>query len=472
MKKSEAESIDARSEGGPTRSSDDGAVMAAERRGRVVPAEAHVNSRVMREDERATEAKPFCISKALLWEAWQRVKANRGAAGIDGQTIGGFEADLSKNLYRIWNRMSSGSYFPPAVKAVPIPKKSGGERVLGVPTVGDRIAQTAVTLWLEPELERVFYDDSYGYRPGRSAHDALAVTRKRCWERDWVLEYDIRALFDRIDHGLLLKALRRHCDERWVLLLVERWLTAPMRSRDGSEHPRTLGTPQGGPLSPVLANLFLHYALDRWLATNHPSVPFCRYADDGILHCRSEAEAKAMREHLDARLREVGLELHPEKTRVVYCKDRDRTSTAGNIAFDFLGYTFRPRVARNRWGRLFTTFSPAMSRESACAIRQTVRRWRLHLKSETSLATLARRMLPIVRGWIGYYCRFRASSFQSIARHLDRVLVRWAMRKYKRLRARPGRAFAWLESVKAKRPGLFVHWTGRGAFAVGAMGAR
>jgi len=273
------------------------------------------------EDERVTETKPFNIPKALVWEAWQRVKANKGSAGVDGQTIEMFESDLNRNLYRIWNRMSSGSYFPPAVKAVPIPKKTGGERVLGVPTVGDRIAQTAVTLLLEPELESVFHEDSYGYRRGKSAHDALAVTRKRCWERDWVLEYDIRGLFDNIDHDLLLKALRRHCDERWVLLLVERWLTAPMRGRDGREDPRTLGTPQGGPLSPVLANLFLHYALDRWLATNHPSVPFCRYADDGILHCRTEAEANVMREHLDARLREVGLELHPDKTRVVYCKD-------------------------------------------------------------------------------------------------------------------------------------------------------
>ena len=420
-----------------------------------------------------SEAKPFRIPKALLWEAWQRVKANDGAAGIDGQTIGEFKADLSRNLYRIWNRMSSGSYVPPAVRAVPIPKKSGGERMLGVPTVGDRIAQTAVTLVLESELESVFHDDSYGYRPGKSAHDALAVTRKRCWERDWVLEYDIRGLFDNIDHGLLLKALRRHCDERWVLLLVERWLTAPMRDRDGREYPRTLGTPQGGPLSPVLANLFLHYALDRWLATRHPNVPFCRYADDGILHCRTEAEAYRMREQLDARLREVGLELHPEKTRVVYCKDDDRTGKAENIEFDFLGYTFRPRVARNgRTGVLFTTFTPAMSRASARSIRQTVRGWRLHLKSETSLTTLARRMAPMVRGWIGYYCRFRASSFQSIARHLDRVLVRWAMRKYRRLRGHPSRAFAWLESVKKKRPGTFVHWTGRGAFAVGAMGAR
>ena len=242
-----------------------------------------------------TETKPFVISKALIWEAYQRVKANKGVAGIDGQTIEEFASDEKKNLYRIWNRMSSGSYFPPAVMAVSIPKKSGGERILGIPTVSDRIAQTAVTLLLEPDLESIFHKDSYGYRPGKSAHDALAVTRKRCWQRDWVLEYDIRGLFDNINHDLLLKALRHHCDERWVLLLVERWLTAPLQSEDGLKEPRTVGTPQGGPLSPVLANLFLHYALDNWLATHHPSVPFCRYADDGILHCCTKVQANTMR---------------------------------------------------------------------------------------------------------------------------------------------------------------------------------
>lgn len=420
-----------------------------------------------------SEAKPFVIPKALVWEAYQRVKANKGAAGIDGQTIGAFDADLSKNLYRIWNRMSSGSYFPPAVKAVPIPKKSGGTRMLGVPTVGDRIAQTAVTLMLEPILEPVFHEDSYGYRRGKSAHEAIAVTRKRCWERDWVLEYDIRGLFDNIDHLLLLKALRHHCDEPWMLLMVERWLTAPMHGPDGCGNPRTVGTPQGGPLSPVLANLFLHYALDHWLATHHSSIPFCRYADDGILHCRSEEEANSMRDMLDVRLRDCGLELHPEKTRVVYCKDRNRTGTATHVQFDFLGYTFRPRVARNRRsGCLFTTFTPAMSRGAMRSIRQSVRGWRLHLRSETSLSALAEWMAPRVRGWIGYYGRFRASAFQAISRHLDRMLIRWAMRKYKRLRAHRRRAWAWLDKMKTERPDLFVHWSGRGAFSVGTMGAR
>ena len=403
-------------------------------------------------------AKPFSISKALIWEAWQRVKANKGAAGIDDQSIEMFEADKSKQLYRIWNRMSSGSYFPPAVKAVSIPKKSGGVRVLGVPTVADRVAQTAVTLVLEPILEPVFHEDSYGYRPGKSAHDAIAITRERCWKYDWVLEYDIRGLFDHINHEKLLKALRYHCNERWVLLLVERWLRAPMQNKDGNQQSRMVGTPQGGPLSPVLANLFLHYALDNWLSSNHPSIPFCRYADDGILHCRTEAEAKQMLSHLQARLKECGLEIHPDKTRIVYCKDADRTGDSEHIQFDFLGYTFRPRSCRTRGGRLFVGFNPAISRASSKAVRQKIRGWRLHRKSYASLEDLASFCGAVVRGWINYYCRFYRSAFQKLACYLDDVLMRWAMRKYKRLKDHPKRAREWLAAKRRAKPSLFPHW--------------
>ncbi len=419
-----------------------------------------------------TETKPFDVPKVLVWEAYQRVKANRGAAGIDEQTIEDFDRDPGKNLYRIWNRMSSGSYFPPAVKAVPIPKKSGGERILGVPTVGDRIAQTVVTLVLEPILEPVFHDDSYGYRRGKSAHDAIAVTRKRCWKRDWVLEYDIRGLFDNIDHSLLLKALRHHCNERWILLVVERWLAAPMQGRDGEQTRRTVGTPQGGPLSPVLANLFLHYALDRWLSVNHRSVPFCRYADDGILHCKTEAEANRMRECLAVRLGECGLELHPEKTRVVYCKDSNRSGTHANVQFDFLGYTFRPRAAESRAGDRFTAFLPAMSRSAAKSIRQQVRRWRPSLRSDAALEELAEWYSPAIRGWIGYYCRFYRTAFGVICRHLDAVLVRWAMRKFKRFRGHAKRARTWLAAQRQRCPDLFPHWRLSQANTVGTMGAR
>jgi RNA-directed DNA polymerase len=416
--------------------------------------------------------KPFVIPKRLVWEAYRRVKANRGAAGVDAVSIEDFDRDRDRNLYRIWNRLSSGTYFPPAVKAVPIPKKSGGTRILGVPTVGDRIAQTAVVLVLEPLFEPVFHADSYGYRPGKSAHDALAVTRKRCWQRDWVLEYDIRGLFDNIGHELLLKALRHHCGERWVLLHVERWLTAPMQAADGQVSPRTVGTPQGGPLSPLLANLFLHYALDRWLARHHPDIPFCRYADDGILHCRSEAEAVRLRERLAARLQECGLEMHPEKTRVVYCKDSRRTRTYETIQFNLLGYTFRPRRVVDGHGRIRTGFTPAVSAQARKAMREALRKWGLFGRSDLSLEQIAGWLAPRVRGWMAYYCRFRGSEFQPVADYIDQLIVRWAMGKHKRVRGRKLRAIAWLDRVKRRSPGLFPHWCGRGDFAVGAMGAR
>ena len=416
--------------------------------------------------------KPFVISKRLVWEAYQRVKANRGAAGVDAVSIEAFDRDRDRNLYRIWNRLSSGSYMPPAVKGVPIPKKSGGTRMLGVPTVGDRIAQTAVVLVLEPLLEPVFHADSYGYRPRKSAHDAIAITRQRCWRYDWVLEYDIRGLFDNIDHQLLLKALRHHCDERWVVLHVERWLRAPMQGQDGQVSGRAVGTPQGGPLSPILANLFMHYALDHWLARTHPNAQFCRYADDGIVHCTSKAQAEWMRKQLTARLRECGLEMHPEKTRVVYCKDSRRTRPHEHIQFDFLGYTFRPRRVVSRSGQLFTGFTPAVSRQAMTAMRRSLRERRWFTRSEFSVEQLAELLAPPVRGWMAYYCRFRGSEFQPIAEYIDGCIVRWAMRKHKRLRGHKRRAIAWLDRLKRKSPGLFVHWCGRGDFAVGAMGAR
>ena len=341
-----------------------------------------------------------------------------------------------------------------------------------VPTVGDRIAQTAAAMVLEPILEPVFHTDSYGYRPGKSAHDALAVTRQRCWQFDWVLEYDIRALFDEIDHSLLLKALHHHCDERWVLLHVERWLTAPIQGRDGVAIPRVKGVPQGGPLSPILANLFLHYALDHWLERHHPDIPFCRYADDGILHCKTEAQAQQVREHLAERLKDCGLELHPQKTRIVYCKDSRRTQTHEHIQFDFLGYTFRPRRVASRHGRIFTGFTPAVSRQAMKAMRQSLRQRRVFKHSELSLDQLAALLAAPIRGWMAYYCRFRGSEFQAVAEYIDHSIVRWAMRKYKRLRGHKHRAFAWLDRLKRKSPSLFVHWCGRGDFAVGTTGAR
>lgn len=418
------------------------------------------------------EAKPFDIPKRLIWEAYKRVKSNQGAAGVDGQSIQEFDQNRDRNLYKIWNRMSSGTYFAPPVRAVSIPKKAGGERILGVPTISDRIAQSVVTMLLEPRMEKVFHPDSYGYRSGKSAHDALSVTRRRCWEHDWVLEYDIRGLFDNIDHELLLKALHHHCDEPWVHLYVRRWLVAPMQRQDGQLVKRTIGTPQGGPLSPLLANLFLHYALDNWLATNYAGIPFCRYADDGILHCSSFEQAASMRRQLASRLRDCGLELHPLKTRIVYCKDSNRRGCFENVQFDFLGFTFRPRAAWSKSGAIFTSFLPAISRSAMRGINQRIRSWRLGLKSDRSIEYLANWTNKIVTGWINYYGRFYKSALEVLALRLDSALVHWAMRKFKRFRGHKVRAILWLRRQRKLRLGLFVHWLLVRPPTAGAMGAQ
>ena len=405
-----------------------------------------------------TQAKPFPVTKRQVWEAYKRVKANQGGAGVDGQTLEDFERDLGGNLYKLWNRMASGSYMPPPVKRVEIPKEGGGVRPLGVPTVADRVAQMVVKQVLEPELEGHFHPDSYGYRPGKSAHQAIGQARKRCWHNDWVLDLDIKGFFDNIDHSLLLKALRRHTDERWILLYTERWLQAEVEMPDGKREARGKGTPQGGVASPLLANLFLHYAFDAWMRREFPNIPFERYADDAVCHCRSEAQANYLREALQRRLAQCGLELHPEKTRVVYCKDGDRTGEHPVTSFDFLGYTFRARRSKNWKGKYFVNFSPAVSGKAAKAIRREVRGWKLPCRSDKSLNDLARMFNAAIRGWVNYYSAYYKSALYPTLRHIDRKLVRWATRKFKRLRGHRARAERWLRRIARRDGALFAHW--------------
>ena len=402
--------------------------------------------------------KPFNIPKKLVWQAYQKVKANKGAAGIDKETIEEFEKNLSKNLYKIWNRMSSGAYFPPPVKGVPIPKKSGGTRLLGVPTVSDRIAQETVKQILEPILEPVFDEDSYGYRPGKSAHDAIAITRKRCWQYKWVVEFDIKGLFDNINHQLLLKALKHHSKTKWVLLYAERWLKAPMQMKDGSLVAREKGTPQGGIISPILANLFLHYAFDAWVRREIPHIPFCRYADDGLLHCKTQSQAEYVLRRITARFKECGLEIHPDKSRIVYCLNGKSKEKHENIAFDFLGYTFRPRSCVNKQGQFYPGFFPAISNSAKKDIFRKIRGWHLQLKSEHTLEGLAEMINPEIRGWFNYYGKFRPHELEFIWYNLNEYLIRWAMRKYKRFKRRKRQARVFLKNYASNNPNLFVHW--------------
>ena len=405
------------------------------------------------------EAKPYTISKQAVWEAYQKVKANHGAAGVDGQSIEAFETDLRNNLYKIWNRMSSGSYFPPPVRLVEIPKANGGLRPLGIPTVADRVAQMVVKRHLEPLVEPCFHDDSYGYRPGKSALDAVATARQRCWRSDWVIDLDIKGFFDNLDWELVLKAVRHHDKTPWVLLYLERWLKAPVQRQDGSLQERTKGSPQGAVVSPLLANLFLHHAFDDWMRRNHPHIQFERYADDVIVHAKSKAQAEQLLEAIRARLAACGLELHPEKTKIVYCQDSDRKGQHEHIQFDFLGYTFRPRRAKNYRGKPFVSFLPGVSNKAGKAIRTTIRDWRLAAtRNNQSLEDLARLVNPSVSGWVNYYGRFYRSALTPVLRHLERALIRWACRKYKRFRGHVTNAAHWLGQVARRDPDLFVLW--------------
>jgi len=404
------------------------------------------------------EAKPFDIPKREVWEAFKKVKANQGAAGVDGQSIADFEADLSNNLYKLWNRLSSGSYFPPPVRRVDIPKANGGTRPLGIPTVADRIAQEVARRYLEPRLEPVFHADSYGYRPGRSAIDAVRQARQRCWRYDWVLDIDVKGYFDSIDWELMLKAVRRHTDCPWVLLYIERWLKAPVQMEDGSVVPRTSGTPQGGVISPLLANLFLHYAFDMWMARTYPHIPFERYADDAICHCRSAEEAQALCKALADRLSICKLVLHPEKTKIVYCKDVNRRGDHPNQSFDFLGFAFRARKTVWHGHRYVHGFRPAASPKALKAISRTIRGWALHHRSDKSLQDLAAIYNPYIRGWINYYGQFYRKQLRPTLLRLDTYLVRWARWKFKRLRRRHWGAREWLARVRRANPTLFSHW--------------
>lgn len=404
------------------------------------------------------KTKPFSISKQMVWEAYLRVKANKGAAGVDEISISKFEGKLKDNLYKLWNRMASGSYMPLPVRAVSIPKGNGGERTLGIPAVVDRIAEMVVTMYLEPLVEPYFHRDSYGYRPGKSALDAVATVRQRCWKTDWVIDLDIKGFFDNLDHRLVMRAVRKHTDCRWVLLYIERWLKAPLQRAEGTLENRDKGTPQGGVCSPLLANIFMHHAFDEWMRQNHPSVLFERYADDALVHCKAEQQAKLMRTAIEKRLAQCKLELHPEKTQIVYCKDEDRRKKYPKESFDFLGYTFRPRRAKNKHGKYFVSFLPAISNKAKSKIRKAIREWPIHLITWTSLENIAEKINPIVRGWYQYYGRFYKSEMYPVLRNVESYLRLWTRRKYKRLARHGHNARRHLGSVCKRTPKLFVHW--------------
>ena len=403
------------------------------------------------------ETKPFKISKQAVKIAFDRVKANKGTYGIDEQTIADFEENLKDNLYKIWNRMSSGTYFPKPVKAVAIPKKNGGTRILGIPTVEDRVAQMVAKIYFEHKVEKMFYEDSYGYRPNKSAIQAVGVLRERCWRKDWVVDFDIKGLFDNIRHDYLIEMVKRHTNEQWIILYVERWLKIPFKMQDGAIVERTAGTPQGGVISPVLANLFMHYAFDDFMSKEFPTIQWVRYADDGVLNCASLKQAKYIIKVLDKRFKTFGLELNLEKTKIVYCKDEHRKGDYENIQFDFLGYTFRMRSAVDKFGNVFSSFLPSMSDKAQKAIREEIRSWRIQLRVNKSLQDIANMLNSKIQGWINYYSHYYKAGIVKVLEYINTILVKWVKRKYKTLKSKK-KATKWLVEVAQRDTELFVHW--------------
>jgi RNA-directed DNA polymerase len=413
----------------------------------------------LQKEDVLSKTKPFDISQDLVMRAFKHIKANAGAAGIDKQTVANFELNLKDNLYKLWNRLASGSYFPPAVKAVPIPKRNGGVRILGIPTVADRIAQMVIKLQFEPNVEPHFLPDSYGYRPNKSALEAIGITRQRCWKYGWVVEFDIKGFFDNLNHELLIKAVKKHTDNKWIILYIERWLKAPLQLNDGSLQKRNCGVPQGGVISPVLSNLFLHYVFDLWMHIKHPATPWCRYADDGLVHCKTQLEACQILAELTERFEKCGLKLHPDKSRVIYCKDGIRQGKYPNTEFNFLGYCFRARRAKStKRNTTFTAISPAVSKEAQKSMRAQTRKLGLRNRTDLSIEKIAEIYNPILRGWIQYYGEYNRSSLYPVLNHFNNTIKAWVMHKYKKFKGRPTQAGIFLEKLAQKNPSLFAHW--------------
>ncbi|WP_345008173.1 group II intron reverse transcriptase/maturase [Snuella lapsa] len=405
------------------------------------------------------KTKSVPITKEMVWEAYLQVQRKGKSSGIDNLSMSDYDKQRHRHLYKVWNRLASGSYYPPPVLQVEIPKKNGSIRQLGIPTISDRVAQTVIRNQIEERLEIIFHPQSYGYRPKRSAHQALEQVRKNCWKHDWVIDLDIKNFFDEIDHNKLLKALGKHVEEKWVLKYIERWLKAPLQTQKGEIIARTKGTPQGGVISPLLANLFLHYTLDVWFGRVNPAIEFVRYADDIIIHCQTQNQAEYILQRIKERLEHCGLILHPDKTKIVYCRDFKRQQKYEKVQFDFLGYTFQPRTSKSKkTGKLFLGFDCAISIQSRSRIFEQIRKMEIPRMRCDSIVGIAHHLNPKLRGWIRYFGKYRGYSLSKVFYVLRIKLVRWARYRYKRYRNNLTNAYRWLDRVRKQFPCLFYHW--------------
>jgi len=403
--------------------------------------------------------KSLPVSKRMVYNSYLKVVDKDGGAGMDKQSIEMFNENLTGNLYKIWNRMTSGSYFPPPVRTVFIPKKQGGLRPLGIPTVSDRIAQGVVKDYLEPSVDAVFHNSSFGYRPGRSAHDALVQCQTNCIRKAWVLDVDIKGFFDNISHSIMLGLLGQHTQEKWVLMYVERWLKAGVEQEDGSITTRTKGTPQGGVVSPLLANIYLHHAFDKWMDETHRQCPFERYADDIVIHCSSKEEAEQMLEELKVRMEAFELTLHPEKTKIVYCKNYRRLENHEEESFTFLSYSFQPRRKRDNYGRgnkTYIVFGAAISSKAKTGIREAIRAILIPRWTDQTIEGFAKILNPKIRGWVNYYTRFYRQEMLRVFCYLNERIRKWLKNKYKLTNNK--QTVAKYKAIQVEQPALFYHW--------------
>jgi RNA-directed DNA polymerase len=444
---------------GLSHSSDEAPVMGVERRAGVIQLELPLTTLYKRGRFNGAATKSIPITKQMIWEAYKKVRSNKGSAGIDEETIEMYEERLSDNLYVLWNRMSSGSYFPPSVLEVDISKDDGRKRKLGIPTVNDRVAQQVLKSYLEPRLEAEFSPQSYGYRPLKSAHQAIAQVRRNVREYRWVIDMDIASFFDKMSHELLMKAIERHVEEKWAKMYIKRWLEAPIEDRAGNKRYRDgEGTPQGGVVSPLLANLFLHYAFDKWISKTYPNLSFVRYADDVIVHCNSEEEAERVLTAIKTRLAECKLQVNEKKTKIVYCKNANRKGKFRTVQFDFLGFSFQPRPTSTKAGEMFLGYDCSISRKSEKKIAEVFRKSNFHLWTESDISRIAKEFNSKIQGWINYYGKFRKYGLMRIFRIFHWRLIKWAVNRYKRFRNSMYKAGRWIRQLAKSYPGLFVHW--------------
>lgn len=399
------------------------------------------------------------ITKEQVLGAYQEVRKHGKTAGVDNVTLDDYEINRGDHLYKVWNRMRSGSYFPPAVRRVEIPKSDGKKRKLGIPTINDRVAQTVIKGIVEPKVEPHFHKNSFGYRPARNAHQAIKQATEQSWQKAWVVDLDIESFFDNMGHERLMEVLSQHITERYVLMYIERWLKAPIEHEDGKLEYPTKGSPQGGVISPLLANVYLHHAYDQWMSKNHEGVEFERYADDIVVHCHTKEEAEQLLEAIRARMQEWGLRLHPEKTQIVHCKRTGREGNHRKVSYDFLDFRFKPKRAKNRkTGEIFTGYGPSKISGKTLKKMLGTLRTRINRQVIGGLVELSTSLMAPMRGWINYFGSIDMRILKPLMLALHRRLVWWSKHRFKRLTGGDWKAANWLKQIHRDYPNLFLHW--------------